>query len=42
VIKAEIPEVKKEDIKVAVENGILTIQGEKKQEKEEKLREITI
>jgi HSP20 family protein len=36
LIKAELPEVKKEDVKVAVENGILTIQGERKQEKEEK------
>jgi len=36
VIKAEIPEVKKEDVKVTVENGVVTIQGERKQEKEEK------
>jgi HSP20 family protein len=36
VIKAEIPEVKKEDIKVSVDNGVVTIQGERKQEKEEK------
>jgi HSP20 family protein len=36
VIKAEIPEVKKEDVKVTVEDGQLTIQGERKQEKEEK------
>ena len=36
VIKAEIPEVKKEDVKVTVENGVLTFQGERKQEKEEK------
>ncbi len=36
VIKAEIPEVKKEDVKVTVENGALTIKGERKQEKEEK------
>lgn len=36
VIKAEIPDVKKEDVKVTVENGQLTIQGERKQEKEEK------
>ena len=36
LIKAELPEVKKEDVKVTVENGILTIQGERKQEKEEK------
>lgn len=35
-IKAEIPEVKKEEVKVAVDNGVLTIQGERKQEKEEK------
>jgi HSP20 family protein len=34
-IKAEIPDVKKEDVKVTVENGVLTIQGERKQEKEE-------
>jgi HSP20 family protein len=36
MIKAEIPEVKKEDVKVNVENRVLTIQGERKQEKEEK------
>lgn len=36
VIKAEIPEVKKEDVKVNVDNGTLTIRGERKQEKEEK------
>lgn len=36
LIKAEIPEVKKEDVKVTVENGMLTIQGERKMEKEEK------
>jgi HSP20 family protein len=36
VIKAELPEVKKEDVKVTVENGVLTLQGERRQEKEEK------
>jgi HSP20 family protein len=35
-IKAEIPEVKKEDVKVTMQDGMLTIQGERKQEKEEK------
>ncbi len=35
-IKAEIPDVKKEDVRVTVEDGVLTIQGERKQEKEEK------
>ena len=36
VVKAELPEVKKEDVKVTVENGVLTITGERKFEKEEK------
>jgi len=36
VIKAELPDVKKEDVKVTVHEGVLTIQGERKQEKEEK------
>ena len=36
LIKAELPEVKKEDVKVTVENGVLTITGERRFEKEEK------
>lgn len=36
LIKAELPEIKREDVKVSVEKGVLTIQGERKQEKEEK------
>lgn len=36
LIKAEIPGVKKEDVKVTVQNGMLTMQGERKMEKEEK------
>ena len=35
-IKAELPEVKKEEIKVSVDNGVLRIEGERKHEKEEK------
>ena len=35
-IKAELPDVKKEDVKVSVEEGQLRISGERKQEKEEK------
>ena len=35
-VKAEIPDVTKEDVRVTMENGELTIQGERKQEKEEK------
>lgn len=37
-IKAEIPDVKKEDVKVTLEDGVLTIQGERKHEKEEKAK----
>lgn len=36
VIKAELPEVKKEDVKVTLEDGVLTLTGERRQEKEEK------
>ena len=35
IIKAELPEVNKEDVKVTVANGVLSISGERKQEKEE-------
>ncbi len=35
LITAELPDVKKEDVKVTVENGVLTITGERKFEKEE-------
>jgi HSP20 family protein len=37
-IKAELPEVKKEDVRVTAEEGTLTITGERKFEKEEKGR----
>ena len=37
-IKAELPDVKKEDVKVTAEEGTLTIRGERKFEKEEKGR----
>jgi HSP20 family protein len=30
LIKAELPEMRKEDVKVIVENGVLTISGERK------------
>src|ERR1700730_4168549 len=36
LIKAELPDLKKEDVKVTLENGVLTISGERKFEKEEK------
>jgi HSP20 family protein len=36
LIKAELPEVRREQVKVTVENGVLTISGERRFEKEEK------
>ncbi len=36
VIKAELPEVRKDDVKVTVEDGVLTLRGERQQEKDEK------
>jgi HSP20 family protein len=36
VVKAELPEVRKEDVKINVEGGVLRITGERKQEKDEK------
>src|SRR5439155_15732045 len=36
VITAELPQVKKEEVKVTVENGVLMITGDRKFEKEEK------
>ena len=35
-IKADLPDVKKDEVRVKVENGILRISGERKFEKEEK------
>lgn len=35
-IRIELPNIKKEDVHVKMENGILTIKGERKEEKEEK------
>jgi HSP20 family protein len=36
LVKAELPEITREEIKVTVENGMLVISGERKMEKEEK------
>jgi len=35
-VTAELPKVKKDDIHVNIDNGVLTIQGERREEKEEK------
>jgi len=37
-IRAELPGVKKEEVRITVENGLLSISGERKYEKEEKNR----
>jgi HSP20 family protein len=36
LIRAELPAVKKEDVKVTFDRGMLTIEGERKQQKEDK------
>jgi HSP20 family protein len=36
IIKAEMPGVSKDDVKISVQDNVLTLKGEKKQEKEEK------
>ena len=33
LIKAELPEVRKEDVNITVQDGVLTLSGERKQEK---------
>jgi HSP20 family protein len=36
LIRAELPAVKKEDVKVTIDQGMITIEGERRQEKEDK------
>jgi HSP20 family protein len=36
LIRAELPAVKKEDVRVTIDQGLITIEGERKQEKEDK------
>ena len=38
LVKADLPEMKKEEVKVTMENGVLSIAGERKVEKEEKTK----
>lgn len=35
LVKAELPEIKKEDVKLTIQNDVLTISGERKYEKQE-------
>jgi HSP20 family protein len=36
LVKADLPDVKKEDVKVQLDEGVLSVEGERRQEKEEK------
>jgi HSP20 family protein len=36
LIKTDLPDVKKEDVRITVENGVLAVEGERRMEKEEK------
>lgn len=36
LVKAELPAVRREDVKVTLDNGVITISGERKHEKESK------
>jgi len=38
LVKADLPDVKKDEIKIHVQEGVLTIEGERRHEKEEKGR----
>src|ERR1043166_9282937 len=38
LLKADLPEIKKDDVKVTVEDGILSVSGERKSEKEDQKR----
>lgn len=38
LIKADLPDVKKEDVHVEIEDGVLNLSGERRQEKDEKGR----
>ncbi len=40
LIKAELPEVRKEDVSITVQDGVLTLAGERKQEKVEEQEKI--
>jgi len=35
ILKADLPDVKKDDVKVELEDGVLTVEGERRKEKEE-------
>lgn len=38
LVKADLPDIKKEDVKITIDDGVLSMEGERKQEKEEKTK----
>jgi HSP20 family protein len=38
IVKTDLPDVKKEEVRIQLQNGVLAIEGERRQEKEEKGR----
>lgn len=38
LVKADLPDVAKENIKIGIEDGVLSLEGERKQEKEERTK----
>src|SRR5204862_4673176 len=40
LFKADLPEIKKDDVRVTVEDGILCVSGERKSEKEDKKKKV--
>ncbi len=40
LVKAELPDVKKENVKVTIKDGVLSLEGERRQEKEEKNKKL--
>lgn len=38
LVKTDLPDVPREQVKVGIENGVLTIEGERRQEKDEKTK----
>jgi HSP20 family protein len=40
IIKAELPEVRKEDVSITVQDGVLTLAGERRQEKREEQEKV--
>ena len=42
LIKADLPEVRKEDVSITVQDGVLTLSGERKQEKREESEKLQL